>query len=98
MLDNYEDSDDWARRESIADSDRHESQRNEFAGYNFDHAELMWQRATFQNVADALRAGLFQCGRDGKKYILDVAGLQKAGMSNDDIDAEARMMASLVVG
>ena len=93
-----EDSDEWSHRESIADSDRHENQRNEFAGYNFDHAELQWQRATFLNVADALRAGLFQRGRDGKKYALDVAKLQKAGMSNNDIDVEARMMASLVVG
>lgn len=98
MLDSYEDSDEWAHRESIADSDRHENQRSEFAGYNFDHAELQWQRATFLNVADALRAGLFQRGRDGKKYVLDVAKLQKTGMSNDEIDQEARMMASLVVG
>lgn len=98
MFDSYEDSEEWAYKESIADSDRHEDQRDEFAGYSFDHAELQWQRATFLNVADALRSGLVQRGRDGKKYVLDVAGLQKSGMSNDDIDAEARMMASLVVG
>lgn len=98
MIDSYEDSGEWSHRESIADADRHEAQREEFVGEKFDHAELMWQRTVFNNVVSALLNGADQYGRDHKCYFLNVQGMQEKGIAMMEINKEAQRIASLVVG
>jgi len=98
MFDSYEDSDEWSHRESIADADRHEAQRNEFEGYSFDHADLMWQRTVYQNIVASLVSGVAQFGRDNKSYWLNIAEMKSRGMTNYEIVQEAKIMASHVVG
>lgn len=82
--DSYESTEEWSYKESIARQD------------SIDNEDSKYELTVYQNVIAALKAGATQVSRSGKQYRLNDAITD--GMNSKEIELEAKIMASFIVG